>query len=172
MTDSQPDRLALLEARLEQAERRLAAAEDQIALWRIVASYGPAVDSGSAEITAQLWTEEGVYDTYPVVLNGRDALRGMVNGERHQALINSGAAHLMGLPHIVVDGDRAVVTNYSQLVLSAPDQNGYRIWRTGSNRWEFTRTDEGWKVTHRWNRQLDGTDEGRDLLARAVESEA
>ncbi|MEU7713243.1 nuclear transport factor 2 family protein [Micromonospora chalcea] len=172
MSDSQPDRLALLEARLEQAERRLATAEDQLALWRIVASYGPAVDSGSAEITAQLWTEDGVYDTFPVVLNGRDALRGMVNGERHQALINNGAAHLMGLPHIVVDGDRAVVTNYSQLVLSAPDQNGYRIWRTGSNRWEFTRTDEGWKVTHRWNRQLDGTDEGRDLLARAVESEA
>ncbi|MEV6923762.1 nuclear transport factor 2 family protein [Dactylosporangium sp. NPDC051485] len=79
-------------ARPEQTERRLAAAEDQLALWRIVAGYGPAVDSGSAEVTAQLWTEEGVYDTYPVVLNGRDALRGMVNGERHQALIHSGAA--------------------------------------------------------------------------------
>jgi hypothetical protein len=130
------------------------------------------VDSGSAEVTAQLWTEEGVYDVFPVVLNGRDAVRGMVTGERHQALIHGGAAHLMGLPHIVVDGDRAVVTNYSQLVLSAPDQDGYRIWRSGSNRWEFTRTSEGWKVTHRRNRQLDGTDEGRDILARAVDPKA
>ncbi|MEU4565444.1 nuclear transport factor 2 family protein [Micromonospora sp. NPDC023956] len=172
MTDSEPDRLTLLEARLARAERRLAVAEDQLALWHVVAGYGPAVDSGSAEATAQMWTEEGVYDTYPVVLHGRDALRGMVTGARHQALIQAGAAHLMGLPHIVVDGDRAVVTNYSQLVLNAPDENGYRIWRTGANRWEFTRTDDGWKVTHRWNRQLDGTDEGRDLLARAVGSEA
>ena len=172
MTDSQPDRLGLLEARRAPAERRHAAPQDQLARWRIVAGYGPAVDSGSAEVTAQMWTEDGVYDTYPVVLNGRDALRGMVNGERHQALIHAGAAHLMGQPHIVVDGDRAVVTNYSQLVLNAPDQNGYRIWRTGSNRWEFVRTDEGWKVTHRWNRQLDGTDEGRGILARAVDPEA
>lgn len=161
-----------LDARLERLEARLSAAEDHLALWQIVAAYGPAVDSGSAEVTAQMWTEDGVYDTFPVVLEGRDALRAMVHGERHQALIHSGAAHVIGVPHIVVDGDRAVVTNYSQLVLNAPDQNGYRIWRTGSNRWEFVRTTEGWKVTHRWNRQLDGTDEGRGLLARAVDPEA
>ena len=79
MTDPQPDRLALLEERLEQAERRLAAAEDRLALWQIVAGYGPAVDSGSAEVTAQMWTEEGVYDTYPVVLNGRDALLSLIH---------------------------------------------------------------------------------------------
>lgn len=172
MTDPTTERLAALEARLEQAEARLAQAQDHLDLLHLVAGYGPAVDSGSAEVTAQIWTEEGVYDTFPVVLEGRDALRGMVNGERHQALIHSGAAHLMGLPHVVVDGDKAVVTNYSQLVLNDPDNNGYRIWRTGTNRWELDRTDEGWKVTHRWNRQLDGTNEGRDILTRAVSPEA
>lgn len=166
------DRLSELEQRLAETERRLALTEDQIALWQIVASYGPAVDAGSAEVTAQIWTEDGVYDAYPVVLKGRDDLRTMVTGERHQTLIHNGAAHLMGLPHIRVEGDQAVVTNYSQLVLSTPEVEGYRIWRTGSNRWEFVRTEHGWKVKHRVNRQLDGSDEGRDILARAVDPQA
>ncbi|WP_434446952.1 nuclear transport factor 2 family protein [Lentzea sp. E54] len=140
-----------------------------MALLQIVAAYGPAVDSGSAGVTAGMWTEDGVYDTFPVVLKGRAAISDMVTGERHQGLIHSGAAHLVGIPHIRLDGDRAVVTTYSQLVLRNADTDGYRIWRTGVNRWEFTRTADGWQVVNRVNRQLDGTPEGRDLIAAAVD---
>ena len=69
-----------LQRRLGELERRLAAAEDRLALLQLVASYGPAVDSGSAAETARLWTENGVYDTYPKVLEGRAAIEGMVTG--------------------------------------------------------------------------------------------
>jgi hypothetical protein len=158
---STEERLAALEARLQDAE-------DRLALLQIIAGYGPAVDSGSAAPTADIWTEDGVYDTFPVVLEGRDALAGMVTGERHQGLIHAGAAHVLGMPHIQLDGDRAVVTNYSQLYLKNPDEDSFRVWRTGVNRWQFVRTAEGWKATHRVNRQLDGTAEGRAVLAAAV----
>lgn len=167
MTDPTSD----LATRLAALEQRVRDAEDRLALLQIIASYGPAVDSGSADVTAQIWTEDGVYDTFPVLLNGRAELTGMVNGPRHQKLIHEGAAHLQSLPHIAIDGDRATVTHYSQLVLRNPDDDSFRIWRTGVNRWEFVRTEHGWKATRRVNRQLDGTDEGRDLLAAAVENQ-
>lgn len=160
------------EDRLTALETRLREAEDRLALLQIVAGYGPAVDSGSAQPTAQIWAEDGRYDTFPVVLEGRDALAAMVTGERHQRLINAGAAHLLGLPHIQLDGDTAVVTNYSQLVLRNDDGESYRIWRTGVNRWHFSRTADGWKATTRVNRQLDGTPEGRAILASAVDPSA
>lgn len=161
MTDTE-DRIAAL-------ERRLTDAEDRLALLQIVAGYGPAVDSGSAEATTRMWTEDGTYDTYPIVLDGREAIADMVSGERHQSLINAGAAHLIGIPHIELDGDSAVVTTYSQLVLRDTDTDSYRIWRTGVNRWQFARTADGWKVTDRINRQLDGTEEARQLLAEAID---
>ncbi|MDA3623938.1 nuclear transport factor 2 family protein [Saccharopolyspora sp. WRP15-2] len=161
-TGATADRIAAL-------EHRLAEVEDRLALLQIVAAYGPAVDSGSAEVTAAMWTADGVYDTFPAALAGQAAIGDMVTGEMHQGLIGSGAAHLLGIPHIELNGDSAVVTNYSQLVLREPDSDGYRIWRTGVNRWEFTRTAEGWRVVRRINRQLDGTAEGRDLLAEAID---
>jgi uncharacterized protein YbdZ (MbtH family) len=159
------------EDRLAAIERRLLDAEDRLTLLQIVAGYGPAVDSGSPATTAEIWTEDGVYDTFPVVLEGREALAGMVTGERHQGLIHGGAAHLLGLPHIQLDGDTAIVTNYSQLVLKNDDDT-FRIWRTGVNRWHFARTPQGWKATRRVNRQLDGTEEGRAILAAAVDPTA
>jgi hypothetical protein len=159
------------EDRLAALERRLQDAEDRLALLQVVAGYGPAVDSGSPAPTADIWTEDGVYDTVPVLLEGRDALAGMVTGERHQGLIHAGAAHVLGLPHIQLDGDTAIVTNYSQLVLKNDDDT-FRIWRTGVNRWHFVRTPEGWKATRRVNRQLDGTDAGRANRAAAVDPAA
>jgi hypothetical protein len=149
--------------------RRVQELEDRLALMQLIASYGPAVDSGSPEPAARLWTDDGVYDTYPAVLHGREEIAGMVTGEPHQRLIHSGAAHLQGLPHLRVDGDRAVATAYSQLVLRDEATDSYRIWRTGVNRWEFVRTPQGWQVTHRVNRQLDGGAEARELLRAAVD---
>ncbi|ASR36311.1 hypothetical protein BAY61_16305 [Prauserella marina] len=156
------------ENRLAALERRLREAEDRLALLHIVASYGPAVDSGSAEVVAAMWTEDGSYDSDPAVFEGRREIAAMVLGTRHQGLIGSGAAHLLGIPHIALDGDEAVVTT-SQLVLRDKDGQGFRVARTGVNRWEFVRTSEGWKVRDRVNRQLDGGARGRALAASAVD---
>jgi hypothetical protein len=53
----------------------------------------------------------------------------MVAGEPHQSYIHGGCAHLVGPPHIVVDGDRAVATCYSQLLFRDNEADGYRVWR-------------------------------------------
>lgn len=54
-------------ARVDGVERRLA-------LYDLIASYGPAVDSGSAEATAALWNEGGSYDFGDAVLTGRSEI--------------------------------------------------------------------------------------------------
>ena len=156
-------------ARLAELERRLRRVEDELELIHLIAGYGPAVDSGSAEVTAAIWTEDGVYDVFPRVLHGRAELAAMVTGEMHQRLITGGAAHLQGPPHIVVDGDTATVTHYSQLVLRDAETDSFRVWRTGVNVWTFVRTADGWRATSRVNRQLDGTAEAREMLGAAVD---
>ncbi|MER7279137.1 nuclear transport factor 2 family protein [Dactylosporangium sp. NPDC000244] len=153
---------------LADLQRRVRELEDRLALMQLLATYGPAVDSGSPEPAAGLWTDDGVYDVYPAPLHGRAAIAGMVTGELHQGLIRAGAAHLQGVPHLRIDGDRAVAIAYSQLVLRDEATDTFRTWRTGVNRWEFVRTAEGWRCTHRVNRQLDGGAEARDLLREAL----
>jgi hypothetical protein len=42
------------------------------------------------------------------------------------------------------------------------------VHRVSANRWEFVRTDEGWKIKCRTLRPLDGTKPARDILAGAL----
>ncbi|MGW5312190.1 nuclear transport factor 2 family protein [Nocardia thailandica] len=145
--------------------RRVQALEDRWQILELLASYGPAVDSGSADTAARVWTEDGVYDVDTGALHGRDALRAMVRGDAHQHFIGNGSAHLLGLPHVVVDGDRAVAVGHSQLVLKEPGTAAeFTVARITANRWELVRTEAGWKVERRTARLLDGRPEARALL--------
>ena len=153
---------------IDELRRQVRELSDRWEILQLLASYGPAVDSGSAEAAAALWTEDGSYDTYPAPMAGRAAIAAMVNGERHQSYVHRGCGHLIGIPHIQLDGDTAVVTGYSQLVLRDREADGFRVWRTAANRWELVRTPQGWRVTRRINRLLDGSPESHELLAAAV----
>jgi hypothetical protein len=171
-----------MDDRIEQLSARLGALEDQIALYQLMSLYGPLVDSGQAERTASLWTEDGVYDwgggtpepgaavaQGPAgAARGRDALAAMVDGPYHRAIIDGGAAHVIGLPHITLDGDTAAAISYSRLYRR--ERDGFRVWRVAANLWEFVRTETGWQVARRTNRLLDGSDEARALLGRAGET--
>lgn len=149
-------------------ERRLRALEDQFAILQAMASYGPQVDAGLPDATASIWTEDGVYDAQVGVFDGRAGIAAMVRGPMHQEIIAGGSAHVIGMPVIHVTGDTAVTTCYARLY-RADGQNGWKVWRVTANRWEWERTAEGWKVKHRVNRVLDGTQAARDLLARCFE---
>ena len=124
---------------------RLRVVEDELAIHRLLAAYGPAVDSGSCREAAELWTEEG---------------------DQHQGIIATGSAHLTPCPVIRIDGDRAVVLGYSLVLLR--DGDGFRTWRASANRWTLRRTDSGWRIAERLNRVLDGSSEPRDVLGEAV----
>jgi uncharacterized protein (TIGR02246 family) len=154
------DKLAELEARVQ-------ASEDQLAIARLLASYGPAVDSGESREAAQLWTSGGVYDVGGVSREqGHDAIAALYDAGFHQSLIRQGSAHVTMAPQITLDGDCAVAVGHSIVFLRA--ENGYNAWRVSANRWTLVRTDGGWRIAERFNRVLDGSPESHDALRAAA----
>ena len=103
----------------------------------------------------------------------------MVTSPGHRAAIAGGLCHFAGLPRVELNGDTAVATSYLQIITphrNAPPvdvpghgaSSGFRIHRVAANRWELARSSDGWKVTRRTLRPLDGSDGARHLLRQAV----
>lgn len=152
-------------------ERRLTDLEARLEILQVVAAYGPAIDAAVAEQVLDLFAEDGRY-SYTLgegqaVLNGHADLAGMVHGPMHQGIVAGGSGHVMGLPKVVVDGDRAVATGYSLLTRHDAETGRWYVDRLAANRWELIRTDAGWKVQDRVNLLLDGRSDARELLADA-----
>lgn len=148
MEGDDDDRFARLEARLRQVE-------DQLEIARLVASYGPAVDSLDAEATTALWSDDGVYDIGSDVWSGREEIAGMVRGQGHGSLVVNGVAHVHSFPRVTVTGDSAVALGYSRIYRWQGD--GFAVWRVSANRWDLERTVAGWRCTRRTTRLMDGT---------------
>jgi hypothetical protein len=157
-------------ARLGALEGRVRLLEDQLAIMRLINSWGPAVDTGSSAEAGALWEEGGVLESDMSRLEGPAAVVAMVESDGQQALIRQGCAHVQSAPIITVDGDRAVAIAYSQVFLHA--EEGHEVWRVSANRWECQRTPNGWRLTRRVNRVIDGEPAARSVLARAFEPPA
>lgn len=153
--------------RLAALERRVAVLEDSLAITQVVLAYGPAVDSGSDQAAAALWTEDGSYafQADAAALYGRAALAAMVRSGGHRAHLARGCAHILTAPHITVDGDTAVATCYSLMHHFVPETGIFQVSRVSANRWELTRTASGWQVVRRTNALLNGAAAARKLLA-------
>jgi hypothetical protein len=162
--------MADLESTVRALAERVQILEDRLAIYQLIATYGPAVDSCSGPETAAIWTEDGVYDTDGNIYRGSAGLQSIVTHDTHLGYVKAGSAHVMSLPHVVVEGDRAVATGYSRVYLH--DKDGFRIARTSANRWELERTPQGWRCRHRTNRLITGGEEPRALLAQGVRKPA
>lgn len=161
-------------------EDRLRAVEDRLAIYQIIASHPPAADSGTPDYYRDAFTQDGIMDLGGGKrADGNAAVAGMVTTPEHRAAIAGGLCHFAGLPRVTIDGDRAVAISYLQIVTpnrGAPPvevaghgtTSGFRIHRAGANRWDFERTKNGWKVTRRTLRPLDGSPEARELLSAAI----
>jgi hypothetical protein len=149
------DRIAALEQRL----RRL---EDERAIERLIASYGPLVDAGAADATAELWAVDGTYDVEGWPMRSRDDVAAMVRSDAHQNLIARGCCHFLGPVVVTVDGDHAVAA------LFVKGSKGFHVYRAGANHFRLQRRDDGWQIVHRTTRALDGGAEARELLAAGV----
>jgi hypothetical protein len=157
---------AELEERVAVLERRVQGLEDHVAILRLVNSWGPAVDTGASRAAGALFDETGVLESDLSRLEGPADVVAMVESEGQQALIRRGCAHVQTAPLVTVDGDRATATTYSQVYLQAGGAGGgHEVWRVSANQWEFRRTAEGWRVTRRANRVIDGSGESHDILA-------
>jgi len=153
------------EERFAALEQRLRRVEDELAIGRLMASYGPLVDAGDADAVAGLWAEDGEYDVEGWHMRSRADVAKMVRSPAHQGLISGGAAHFLGPVRVDVDGDEAVAVCESILFSHNDDGRGYRVWRAGANHVMLRRTPAGWRIVKRTTRELDGSTEARELLA-------
>jgi len=162
-------------------ERRLRAIEDRLEIYNLIASHPPSADTGAAGYAETVYTEDGVFDRGPGLdgATGGKAMGALLASDGHQAAIAGGLAHFCSLPHVTVDGDRATVISYLQILTpnkSGPavevpnhgSSRGYHIHRVVTNRWDLVRAAEGWKIKRRTLRLVDGSPAARDLLRGAL----
>ena len=161
-------------------EGRLRAVEDTLAIYHLIASHPPAADTGSDGYYRDAFVPDAVIDLGGgKTANGNEAIAAVVKTPEHQAAIAGGLCHFAGLPRVELDGDTAVAISYLQVLTPNREgkpvelsghglSSGYRIHRLGANRWDLKRTENGWKVTRRAYRVLDGTEGARELLRQAV----
>ena len=167
------DRIAELEERV----RRL---EDERAIERMIASYGPLVDAGEADATADLWAVDGTYDVEGWPMRSRDDVAAMVRSDAHQGLISRGCSHFLGPVVVTVDGNDAVAVCESALIVAGASEatgegqatKGFHVYRAGANHFRLRRRDGRWQIVHRTTRALDGGVEARELLSEGVAGRA
>lgn len=161
------------EDRMQAIEARLQLLEDEVAIRRLLSSYGPAVDSGNSGAGADLYADNGIFD-YSTFVDDRlqeqyldkRGIFDMLEHGQHQTFIHEGAAHTLGPAIIDISGDTAVATNYS--VILRRIGMSITVYRMSANRWDLVRTSKGWRFTKRTTRMLDGSADARELLGRAI----
>lgn len=159
--------MAETEARLARLEAQLRTLQDHVDICQVIARYGPLADSADtlerAHGAGALWTDDGVYDLAEGWSGqGPEGVAALLDNDVHRGLVRDGAAHILSLPHVMVDGDQAEAVNYSRVYKHADD--AFFIWRVSVNNWTLARTPQGWKVKRRVNRLLNGSDQARSLL--------
>lgn len=155
---------------LAELEKRLQTIEDERALERLIASYGPLVDAGEADATADLWAVDGSYEVEGWHMQSRDDVAAMVRSEAHQGLIHHGCSHFLGPAVVTVDGDEAIAVCESVLLLR---RNGaYIAARAGANHFRLRRIDGRWQIIERKSHALDGSAEPRELLSAGIVGQA
>ena len=160
------------EQRLAALEARLRKAEDHLEILNLLNTYGPLVDSATAEPAGKLWVEGGGYNfTVPdggtKRLAAPDEVAGMYSWPGHLDLVNTGCAHLTATPKISVHGDEAAAVGYSVVILR--EEERWFLWRAAVNHWTLRRTSEGWRIVERFNRALDGSEESHATMRKVLE---
>jgi len=161
-------------------EDRVRAIEDKLAIFHLIASHPPAADTGTDRYYREAFVADGEMDLGGGKgARGNDMIGALVKTPEHEAAIAGGLCHFAGLPRVEIKGDSAVALSYLQIITpdrqAAPREvsghgstTGFRIHRVGANRWELKRSKDGWKVVRRTLRPLDGTDDARALLRKAI----
>lgn len=154
-------------------ETRLQEVEDRLAIYNLIASHSPIIDTQSNSLMKEMFTSDGILD------------RGEL-GETHiaqigpnqpdmDAALEQGLAHFGTLPYVVMKADRATAISYVGVTVLEPALApivvpmhgrgaGHRLFRMTANRWELLRTPSGWRVERREVFVVDGTDKPRDLF--------
>jgi hypothetical protein len=158
-------------------EQRVEAIEDRLEILNLIAAHPPGADSASHDFAASFWLNDGTVDTAGQT-NGYESMIGVLNTPGFAEAQRQGICHFAGLPHIAIDGDRAVATSYLQILAADPEgkpfelsahgtSKGFRVLRLSANRWELQRTAEGWRIKSRTMRSMDNP-ASRELLKKTT----
>jgi hypothetical protein len=157
--------------RLDLLERRLGRLEDQQAIYQLLATYGPSADSGSDDVVLSLHIPEASYDSGIEVFEGAQGVADMIASlPLHRQVMAEGSAHIMSLPIVHVDGDKATAVCHCELRRYSRENDQFRVWRTSSVVFDLVRTDDGWKIAKRVNHLLDGTDASHDHFRAGLQA--
>ena len=151
-----------VERTVAELTRRVQALEDQLAIQNLIVRYGLAADAGDGDGAAAVFAEDGVYDVDVGRMEGRSAVRALIDGERHRTMVGR-CAHQMGPFVISLDGDRAVATGYSRVYLHTREAT--RVYRVSFNRWFLARRGAEWLIERRVTRVLGHEEALRVLRA-------
>jgi hypothetical protein len=158
-------------------EQRLQAIEDRLEILNLIAAHPPGADSASHDFAESFWLTDGTVDMGGQP-KGYESMIGVLNTPGFAEAQRQGICHFTGLPHIVIDGDRAVATSYLQILAADPDgkpfdlsahgtSKGFRVLRLSANRWELQRTPDGWRIKNRSVRGMDNP-ASRELLKKTT----
>lgn len=161
-------------------EERLRAVEDRLEILNLIAGHPPGADTGDGDYAASFCMAdvELEFSEQAPKWIGRETLIANLAKPGHHGALAQGIAHFAGLPYIEIDGDKATVTSYLQILTPNPEgepfelsahgtTRGFRIHRVSANRWELERTPEGWRIKKRTGRGME-TPAARDLLRQTT----
>lgn len=170
-------------SKLEQKQllERVTATEDRLEILNLLAGSAISSDVASEAYWTKMFTHDAIFDRGAKQDKGREEILKIINDPNQKAAIKAGMTHLPMLPHIMLNGNRAVATGYLLIVM--PDSAashvklagkgvspGFSIYQLTINKWEFVRTNDGWKVSKRIVRPLS-SDDSRDILKQAIENQ-
>lgn len=157
-----------IEERFLAIEKRLQAAEDELAIVRLLNTYGPLVDSGEADKAVRVYKEGGFLDVegYPRQV-AYDGIAAPLKGEAQTQMNAAGCMHVVSSPKIKLNGNRAEAVTYNLVILNENDKFG--IWRAAVNHWKLERTEEGWRASERYTRAVNGNEEARELMRKVID---
>jgi hypothetical protein len=157
--------------RIDRLEQRISQLEDQIAIYQLLATYGPSADSGSDDVVRDLYTVDGTYDSGLEAFAGADAVGDMIASlPLHRQVMAEGSSHVVTMPVVRIEGDRAYAVCHGQLQRFDKEADQFRIWRSSGVQLEFLRTPQGWRFARRSNRLLDGSPESHAHLRAGLRS--
>jgi uncharacterized protein (TIGR02246 family) len=150
-------------------EARLRKLEDQIAIYQVINGYGYAVDGLNGEAVGECYTDDGIYAVGEI--KGREAIEAITRDPGHLAYVGAGCAHMSTVPHVLIEGDKAVATCHTMVPMHG--DSGFFIGRLSASRINLERQADGaWKIVHRQNYMLNGDSAASQLLGRLKEGPA
>jgi SnoaL-like domain len=142
--------------------KRITTLEDRLDILNILAGLPFSSDTGDQEYQNRAYHDDCVMDRDNAddLVIGKAAIVGIIGSDQHRQAIKAGMVHFAGLPHIRIDGARAIATGYLQIIVpvtSGPEtalsgygpSGGFAIWRITANKWELEKSDGCWKVVRR-----------------------